>query len=131
INEMNILVNSKQTLVALFGFLYRLSNNDFDIRINSVSDLSGSEDFIFGNFISNYKKDNISELVKNLIVEFTQFLTDMYNTEFEIGRVTSVSNFFKTDKKYVDTILKKYVDQLKTRDNLESTMQYYGDIFKR
>ncbi|WP_303220339.1 AIPR family protein [Enterococcus asini] len=104
--EMNVFSNGKMIIFAILGLFYRLVNHDLDRNelLNQPS-LVEEHDFIYASFISNYKKDDIEEILENLIIEITSILTDCYKTEFENNKVTSISNFFKTDKKYTDIII--------------------------
>ncbi|AXQ77650.1 hypothetical protein DDV21_000365 [Streptococcus chenjunshii] len=126
-DQMNVLANSKQTLMGLLGFIYSLVNKDSDL--SQVRDIT--QYFEFGSFISNYKEDDIDEKISQLIYELIDWLTEIYINEFEFGRVTSVSNFLKTDKKYSEAILEKYANHLNKRKNKEELIDYYGSLFRR
>ncbi|MFD1453968.1 AIPR family protein [Oceanobacillus sojae] len=128
-DEMSILSNGKQCIVALTGFIYRIVNNDFSIKHDNI--ISINEKFNFGNFISNYREDDIEKKITDLVVELTKFLKDEYAREFEMEKVTSPSNFMKTDKKYLEAILKRYIDFLRIRNNETELLEYYGLLFKR
>lgn len=126
-DEVNILSNGKLAIFALFGFIYSLANKDIETSAHS----NISDNFEFGSFISNYHGDDIDKLITDLVLELTQAITDYYKTEFDAGKVTSISNFLKTDKKYSETILDRYVAHLKQRKNEEELISYYGNLFKR
>lgn len=128
VDQMSILSNSKQHIIALFGFIYRIVNGDVNIR--KELDISG-RDFIYGEFLNNYRGDDINDLINDLIIEITTLLTKLYEAEYQKGTVTSPSNFLKTDKKYIETIIKEYVRELKLRKNEEGLINYYGNLLKR
>ena len=129
LEQLNVLNNSKLAIFALMGFIYRLVNKDFKLETQKVEE--DLENFEYGKFISNYTDDNIDELIEKLIFELVEHIEELYATEFEKGSVTSISNFLKTDKNYTQTILDKYVSELKKRDNLKSLINYFGDLFRR
>ena len=93
------------------GFIYRLVNQDFKLDTQKVEE--DLEFFEYGKFISNYVDDDVDKLIEKLIFELVEFLTETYKTEFEKGNTTSISNFLKTDKNYTQTILVKYISDLK------------------
>ena len=127
--EINILTNSKMAIMALMGVIYRLVNKDIDINTTNIE--NDLKEFKYGSFISNYKKDDIDNKIVELVYELVIELNNSFKLEFENERVTSISNFLKTDKKYVSKILDSYITQLKIRDNLEKLIDYYGELFKR
>lgn len=129
LEQLNVLNNSKLAIFALMGFIYRFVNNDFNIKTQKVEEVL--ESFEYGKFISNYTNDNIDELIEKLIFELVTHLSELYVTESEKGTVTSISNFLKTDKNYTQTILDKYISELKKRDNAKELIDYFGDIFRR
>lgn len=128
LDQMNILSNAKQHIIAIIGFIYRIINNDINFR--KEFDLS-SNDFKFGEFLSNYELDDINDQINDLIVDIVLDLTDTYEVQYERGYVTSPSNFFKTDKKYHDVIIKKYKEKLIRRNNEQEVRQHYTDLLKR
>lgn len=128
LEQMSILSNSKQHIIAIIGFIYRILNNDINFR--KEFDL-GAQDFEYGKFLSNYKSDDINEKINSLIVDIIIYLADIYEVDFDRGYVTSPSNFFKTDKKYHDVIIKKYRDELMRRDNEKDLREYYTELLKR
>lgn len=128
-NQLNVLNNSKLAIFALMGFIYRIVNNDLKLDSQKIED--SLDYFEYGYFISNYKDDDIDEKIEELIFELVDHLTELYESELKNENVTSISNFLKTDKNYTQTILEKYISQLKKRKNLNSLIDYYGALFKR
>ncbi|MDB8564154.1 hypothetical protein PNU83_08515 [Turicibacter sanguinis] len=58
-------------------------------------------------------------------------LAKEYDNQYRNGKVTSVSNFFKTDKKYQDDILRKtFIPEFSRTRNYDELMEY-ASIFKR
>lgn len=126
--HMIILNNGRYALIAIIGLIYRIANNDPGSK--NKQDLVG-DDFVFGEFLSNYKEDDIDDKLKDLIIEYVQFLKEIYDDEFDLGNVSSPSNFFKTDKKYIDKIANKIINKQKVKRNNEELINAYGDVFKR
>ncbi|PNY96855.1 AIPR family protein [Mammaliicoccus sciuri] len=126
--HMIILNNGRYALIAIIGLIYRIANNDPGSK--NKQDLVG-DDFVFGEFLSNYKEDDLDDKLKDLIIEYVQVLNEIYGDEFDLGNVTSPSNFFKTDKKYLDKIANKIINKQKVKRNNEELINAYGDVFKR
>lgn len=125
-----VLKNAKQILFALFGMLYQLENEDIS-KASLVADPSSilNSEFVYAKFISNYKGDDIDDLIEKLIVSLTILLTEAYEYEENRGDITSVSNLFKRDKKYQEAIISYIISRLHTsigRDIVDSSI-----IFKR
>ncbi len=125
--QLNVLNNSKLAIIALMGFIYRVVNGEFDVKNDQLD--SKLDNFSYGYFISNYKEDDIDTKVEDLVFELVDHIVELYETEFENGQVTSISNFLKTDKKYLNTILEKYNIKLKKRNNVDDLINYFGGLF--
>jgi hypothetical protein len=93
-------------MFALFGMLYQIVNEDITRPelVNNPSSIIGIE-FVYDKFISNYKGDDIDERIEKIISSLTLLVTEAYQVQEVKGEVTSVSNFFKTDKKYQEAII--------------------------
>jgi hypothetical protein len=129
IDEMNVLNNSKLSIIALMGYIYGLVNKDYKLQDKKVEDFI--DHFEFGYFLRNYTGDDINELLEKLIFELVIFIQDLYQSEYSNGNVTSISNFLKTDKMYTQSILEKYIIELKKRDNFDRLIDFCGDLFRR
>lgn len=129
--EANIFANSKYVLFALFGVIYRIVNKD--ISINEIRNDPYSvmyNEFIYDSFISNYKNDDIDNKIDTLIKYLISILQLEYEIQYRNENVTSVSNFFKTDKKYIGNIVKAFVYPLNRKDRKNELLSY-GEIFLR
>lgn len=126
--HMIILNNGRYSLIAIMGLIYRIVNNDSGGK--STDNLVG-DDFIYGSFISNYKEDDIDARLKEFIIEYVQLLNELYIQEYDSGNVTSPSNFFKTDKKYIDKIANKVINNQKIKRKNDELMEVYGPLFVR
>lgn len=129
--ELNIFMNGKPVLFALFGVIYRLVNGDVEISdlLDKKSSFEG--EFVYGAFIRHYKSDDIAERFTDLITELLGLLDDAYEIEWNKGTVTSISNFFKTDKKYVDTIVNEFARRYRISSKMDELVEQYGGLLKR
>jgi hypothetical protein len=97
----------------LFGISYFLENGDIDLNdIISDPEIVTTQDFIYGKFINNYRKDDFEEKITALIVQIIYCLEEIYNRQLSTGSITSVSNLFKTDKKYRELIVRHTLQNL-------------------
>lgn len=129
--EANIFYNAKCTIFGLFGLIYRIINKDVEIsELREDTTIIENDDFIYGKFISNYKKDDLKDKLDSLIKFLVEILTDSYLEQYSSAKVTSVSNYFKTDKKYIEDIVKYFVSKLNRERYLKELMDY-AVIFKR
>lgn len=131
--EVNIINNAKQTFFGLFGIIYHIVNGDFTLK-EAKADISIVTNFQFkySSFLSNYKEDDIREIFKELIMLLVGELVREYEDQVEKNKVTSVSNFFKTDKKYLEEIVAKaIVTHFSRRKTYEDELFELGKMFKR
>lgn len=113
-NEQKIILkNAKYIFISLFGISYFLENGDIDLNdIISDPEIVTTQDFIYGKFINNYRKDDFEEKITALIVQIIYCLEEIYNRQLSTGSITSVSNLFKTDKKYRELIVRHTLQNL-------------------
>lgn len=129
IDQMNVLNNSNLAVIALMGYIYGLVNKDYKLEDKQVED--NIEKFEFASFLKNYKHDDIDTKIEKLIFELVDFIKELYESEYDKGKVTSISNFLKTDKMYVQIILEKYIIFLKKGKNFDNLIEVYSDLFRR
>lgn len=131
-NEQKIILkNAKYIFISLFGISYFLENGDIDLNdIISDPEIVTTQDFIYGKFINNYRKDDFEEKITALIVQIIYCLEEIYNRQLSTGSITSVSNLFKTDKKYRELIVRHTLQNLNMPYHKG---QFYSciEIFKR
>ena len=48
--------------------------------------------------------------IERLTIDLVKIMSESYDTAFKTGQATSVSNHFKTDNKYYESILGHFVD---------------------
>lgn len=118
-----VLANGKYVIMALIGLSYLIINEDYSRdELNNDVNLIKDPNFVYGSFVSNYKSDDYEEKLESLIRMILDSLCDTYDSCIRNGIATSVSNLFKTEKKYRDYIV---MDFLKMID-----MRKYKDEFK-
>ncbi len=108
LDQKNILKNGKQIIIALFGLMYRLSLDDTYSK-KLYEDLSKlhTDEFEYKPIFSKYNLDDLDENILELLIFCVEILEESWERVKE--RETSISNFFKTDKKYIDTIVKTFL----------------------
>lgn len=125
-NAVDVLKNGNYILFALFGILYRLQNNDINSIKEGIEDpvLLTDRSFEYGKFISNYTKDDLDNNIKELIVELVLLIEESYRVLLNTNEVTSVSNYFKTDKRYLDNLLKDIASKMARSRTSEPILKY-------
>lgn len=115
-DEKIVLSNAKYVIFSLLGLSYYIVNEDYsrDDLNNDISVLK-SPDLVYSKFISNYKADDYQERLKSLIEMILDSLCDTYENCVARNEVTSISNLFKTDKKYRDSIVKDFLNFINKR----------------
>lgn len=115
-DDKNVLSNAKYVIFSLLGLSYFIANGDYsrDDLNNDTSVLKNPE-LIYSKFISNYKDDDYEERLESLIEIILSSLCDTYEDCVGRNEVTSISNLFKTDKKYRDSIVKDFLNVINKR----------------
>lgn len=132
LNARDILKNGTFILFALFGVLYRIHNNEIQSFKEAVDNpaLLGENTFVYGKFISNYTADDLDNKIRNLIIELVLLIEERYSMLLEAEEVTSVSNYFKTDKKYHEDLLKSISSKM-LRERTSEPILEYSKFLKR
>lgn len=132
-NELNIFRNGKMVIFSLFGVIYRLVNKDCEAtELKDDPTVLYQRNFVYGSFLSNYKENDLDKKIEELIKEFLDLLEQEYQNQFDNTKVTSVSNFFKTDKKYLSSVVSKFAKEITKREkNYDTFVNDLGVIFKR
>ena len=128
--QMNILQNGRQTIFALLGVCYRLVNEQVTSeRILESQNALSADKFAYGPILSNYKQDDIDEKFEAVVSTIISIVTELYEKAYEAGSTSSVSNFMKTDPKYYEQIVKKFIGYFKFADGKNIMANW--DIFKQ
>ena len=83
--------------------------------------------FEYGAVMSNYKDDDIDYKLRQIVVTIVKIVTEAY-LKVQDG-TTSPSNFMKTDPKYYNDIVTKFMDSFDYQEGREIKLNW--DIFKR
>lgn len=129
--EREALKNGRQAIIALMGILYRLINSDVtreELNDDPLEAISG--EFEYGAFIRNYSGDDIDELLQELVEILSHQISDAYEMSASANQVTSISNFLKTDNKYRENILKRFIYLLRFDDG-KRVLEIAEKLFKR
>lgn len=131
LEEKEILKNGKQIMFSVMGVLYRLSNEDIDEKeLLQDTNLLKTTNFTYGGFISNYKEDDLEELLRSIICNSITIVTEQYITAMNKGECTSVSNYFKTDKRYLTDIMVGFIKAY-CRQSVGKDLKKDSKIFMR
>lgn len=102
----NIAKNGKLCVLAIIGFLIKYSRQKIDIKLDSgssewVTEITG--DVLNGPLFDVDRPDDYLVVLNSLFNQIIMALLNLYNSRGDTE--TSVTNFFKTDKKYFTIIL--------------------------
>lgn len=129
--EKEVVKNGKYIIFALLGVLYNISNNDInESDLMKDARIVKTNNFIYSNIIGNYKKDDLDDKLKMLIIDLVQIVSQSYDNALKKDEITSISNYFKTDKKYIEDILGEFINAY-SRTYLGKDLKMIGEIFKR
>ncbi|UTY23702.1 AIPR family protein [Treponema denticola] len=130
--EKEVFKNAKQMLFGILGALYRIINSDLTPQ-NLINDISiiRSQTFVYDSFISNYCADDLDEKFINLITIIVQCLTENYIECANRNECSSVSNFFKTDKKYQENILLNFIKDFDRKKTTQREINENAIFLKR
>lgn len=130
-SEKDVLKNGKQIIFAILGVLYMIQNGDIATS-DLVQDTSllKAVQFTYGSFISNYTADDLDGLLENLVVNIIQIVQEQYEIAAGRGECTSISNFFKTDKKYYEDIMNGFIKAY-TRQSIGRDIKECSKILNR
>lgn len=131
VDERIVLLNGKQVIFSLFGVLYSLANEDVSERdfVNDTNIFKDHE-FVYSKIIGHYKDDDLDDQLEKIIKILVKILSDSYTKKLRANEITSISNYFKTDKKYIEDILKE-VAFAYANLTLGSELKQCNKIFKR
>lgn len=118
--------NGKLTTLAIIFYLYKRFNliieNCFDERLND-------DNIVNTKLTLDYKEDDYDKKLNELFKFIIKKLSDIYEKKKEGLKLTSYSNFFKTDKTYQEVILTEF-DRVLDDDWDKEKLKEYMKIFK-
>lgn len=102
----NIAKNGRLCILAIIGFIIKYNRQQIDIKLESssaewVSDLTS--DTLTGSLFDKDRPDDYRDALNSLFNQIIMALLNLYTSRGDTE--TSVTNFFKTDKKYFSVIL--------------------------
>ena len=119
--------NGKFTTLAIVFYLYKRFNG----IVSNYLDEKLTEDNIENTKLTlNYKGDDYEKKLDDLFKFIIKKLSDVYEKRKESLKLTSYSNFFKTDKTYQEIILKEIdrsLDDEWDKEKLQSFMSIFND----
>lgn len=104
IDNISIINNGKLTVLAVVTYLYKKYKNIVDNRFSE--NLHNYN--IQGTIISRYKKDDLEDKIYGMFTFIVRELKRLYESKKEILKITSCSNFFKSEPIYDEVILEDF-----------------------
>ena len=104
VDKIAIISNGKLTTLAVVVYLFKLHNS-------IVADRNSDELHkfnVFTTIISGYRKDDFEQKIYSLFGFIIRIISKLYETKKESMRITSCSNFFKSEDIYDDLVLKEF-----------------------
>lgn len=128
--QREIIKNGTQIIFALLGVIYRLANAEL-----SISQLTQDPKILKStrgeyNTILNNSYDELDYNLKKIIIDIVRIVSESYqrNSGNPSLKITSISNYFKTDLKYYELIVPMFVENLSYSVGEDIIKNYY--IFK-
>ena len=115
--ENAILRYGKFFIIAIIGFLYKESNNLINFSSGIENDDTWEQELersnISGSIFKELLPDNYEEILHSLFYKIIKTIKDAHRQEQNDTRVSSTyTNFFKTNKKYCDYMIKEIIDSI-------------------
>lgn len=123
--EYAIADNGKLTILAVVLCLVK-KQRDLIVDLGDKENLCANN--IKGLFLSNYREDDFEQKLNDLFDFIVEKIAESYSTNKAALKITSYSNFFKTDKVYYDVILPIF-DNLRTsaKRELDNLMSIFSN----
>ncbi len=121
-NKLGISQNGKFTILAVLFYFYK------KLFLNVSNDIETLEDNISGDLTINYSEDDYEKKLHDLFKYIIKRLSDLYEAKRLDLNLTSYSNFFKTDNRHIDIILKEFDRHLEDewdRDKILDLMKIF------
>lgn len=126
-DQIALIKNGKLSVLAVVLYLYK---KKLGIIENYASEKL-NKDNISGLLVTDYAGDDLDKKLKDLYRHITRELRMIYNTEKEVLKVTSYSNFFKSDANY--EIICKHFDDIDDydKDKIDTYMVVFDPNYKK
>lgn len=122
VNKIAVAKNGKFTVLAIIIYLYKKQKG----YINSFNSDQLHKDNVSGLLVTNYPNDDLDEKLKGLFDFIIRQLEKIYETKKDSMKITSYSNYFKTEPLY-EMILKEF-DELDDYDM--NKLQFFMTVFE-
>ncbi len=116
-DENAILRYGKFFIIAIIGFLYKEAKGLINFDAYSENDDKWEQELertnLEGSIFKETLPDNYEEVLQSLFYKIIKLIKDAHRQEQNDTRITSTyTNFFKTNKKYRDYMLKELLDSI-------------------
>jgi len=113
-DQESVILNGKLFVIAIIGFMIKMKRGIADLQLikdNEIWELEVTKDNIAGSiFLSDYSGDDFYDILHGLFSYIVYQLYSVYNQVKSDER--TVSNFFKTDTKYRNIILRHIIQMI-------------------
>ncbi len=125
--KIALIKNGKLSVLAVVMYLYKKQAGIID---NYTSEKL-NKDNISGLLITDYAGDDLDKKLKDLFNHIIRELSMIYNTKKDVLKITSYSNFFKTDANY--EIICKHFDEIDDYDKekINNYMMVFDHDYKK
>ncbi len=106
--DSNVAKNGKYCILAIIGFLIKHHREEINLTYDTSSPEWASEitaDTLEGYLLDPERPDDFEKILNSLFGQIIRTLSTLYTSRGDLE--TSVTNFFKTDKKYYSIILER------------------------
>ena len=124
IEKLALMKNGKITIISLIIYIYKK-------RCEFIDDFTSPkfhDDNVKGLLITDYNGDDLEERLCNFFYFIIYNVNNVYNNNRTTYKITSYSNFFKSDTYY--ELLCKHFDDLKEKIDVEK-LDYYMELFDK
>ncbi len=104
----NVSKNGKYTILSIICFLLKYKRKLINVNIDTSTQdwvTEVSSDNLYGELLRPNRPDNFEKILNSVFNQIIRTLSTLYESRGELE--TSVTNFFKTDKKYHSIILER------------------------
>lgn len=130
-DEESVATNGALIILAIIGFLVKNKRNKLNLTKIKDDEKWAAEvqdDNVSGKIFSDYSGSDFHDKLKSLFIDIINEIKDLYkNRENE---EKTVSNFFKSDTKYVDIMLKHLVTRYIKTPSRKKEIDKYMEIFQ-
>ena len=118
LEKLALMRNGKIAIISIIIYLYKKRQG----LIDDYTSPKFHVDNIEGLLITDYKGDDLEEKLFDLFSFVIYNINNVYNNNKSVHKITSYSNFFKTDKYY--ELICKHFDGMKEKYDIEKLNSY-------